>query len=60
MTEVVIPPKYYEVDRVAATSGKTPLGVVLARLFFFERDDRFTFIILYRDRMTRFRKKKPT
>lgn len=50
MTEVVVPPKYYEVDRVAATSGKT-LGVVLARLFLFERDDRFTFI-LHRDRMT--------
>lgn len=50
MTEVVVPPKYYEVDRVAATSGKT-LGVVLARLFLFVRDDRLTFI-LHRDRMT--------
>lgn len=56
-TEVVVPPKYYEVDRVAATSGKTPLGVVLARLFRFGRDDRFTFI-LYRDRMTTFFVKK--
>ena len=33
--EVVVPPKYYEVDRVAATSGKTPLAVVLAWLFLF-------------------------
>lgn len=44
MTEVVVPPKCYEVDRVAATSGKT-LGVILARLFLFERDDRFAILI---------------
>ena len=44
MTEMVVPPKYYEVDRVAAISGKK-LGVILARLFLFERDDQFAILI---------------
>lgn len=52
------PPKYYEVDRVAATSGKT-LSLVLARLFLFERDDRFTFILSRWDDYI-FRDEKPT